>query len=589
MAHTISELLEGKPQTVAVGLTDKAATALEHMERHDYSQLPVVDAARVVRGLITYESIMRAMRGFDCSIQDLLVSAAMVKVEVRSPDDDLFDLLSLMERSGSVVIVDGEKRLHGIITNYDVMDYFRRRAEDMMLVEDIETMVRDLILYAFSDGTGGTDKGKLGAAITAIDSQREMLHKQFKKGLAYYLQNADLEQPKLNPSVATQSFQVMAPQQEGKEFEQLTLGESIELFCDKDRWAKVYQPLLGLNAEHVRGLLHQVREIRNGLTHFRHDVTPEEHDLLRFCADWLSNHMPGIPVGWPVEPSVAGEAVAATATAAAISTAIAIREAVATYDVTPNDDPPVEQTIDPGESRYARLAIWLTNRESQGKEVQLKFDDIEAIIGDALPPSARRHRTWWANDTVAHVQSQQWLEAGWRVSYINLSEQRVTFVRIMGRESAYIAFFGGLLEKVRQDGRTPIKGLSPDGQSWYTYVGIPVAGREVAWLNASFARDRRLRIELYIDTGDQAWNKRAFDLLHSQAEQIEAQLGEGLSWERLDGARASRIACYHDGSIMDAAGHAELQAWAVEALARFHRVIVPPAGEALKQAVTRER
>ena len=83
----------------------------------------------------------------------------------------------------------------------------------MMLVEDIETMVRDLILYAFSDGAGGIDQVKLDAAIKAIDSQREALHKQFKKGLAHYLQNAGLDQPKLNPSLATQSFQVMAPEQ----------------------------------------------------------------------------------------------------------------------------------------------------------------------------------------------------------------------------------------------------------------------------------------------------------------------------------------------------------------------------------------
>jgi len=117
-----------------------------------------------------------------------------------------------------VVIVDAEERLRGIITNYDVMDYFRRRAEDMMLVEDIETMVRDLILYAFSDGAGGADKGKLEAAIKAIDSQRETLHKQFKKGLAHYLQNAGLSESKLNPSVAAQSFAIMAPEHEAKAF-----------------------------------------------------------------------------------------------------------------------------------------------------------------------------------------------------------------------------------------------------------------------------------------------------------------------------------------------------------------------------------
>ncbi len=125
MPHTISELLEGKPETLTVTLTDKATTALGHMARHDYSQLPVVDAAKIVRGLITYESIMRAMQRFNCTLQNLQVSAAMVKAEKRSPDDDLSDVLPVMERTGSVLIVDADDRLLGIVTSYDVMEYYR--------------------------------------------------------------------------------------------------------------------------------------------------------------------------------------------------------------------------------------------------------------------------------------------------------------------------------------------------------------------------------------------------------------------------------------------------------------------------------
>lgn len=588
MPHTINELLEGKPEPVAVLPADKATTALARMTRHDYSQLPVIDGGRV-RGLITYESIMQAIRRFNCSVQDLLASAAMIKAEKRSVDDDLFDVLPLMERTGSVLIVDGNERLLGIITNYDIMDYFRRRAENMMLVEDIETMLRDLILCAFSDGAGGTDQVKLDEAIKAIDSRRDALHKQFKKGLAHYLQNAGLDQSKLNASVAAQSCNVMAPEQEPKEFEQLTLSEFIDLLCSKDRWQQVYQPLFGLSAEHVRRLLDRVREIRNGLAHFRHDVTAEEHDALRFCADWLGNHMPGIPVGWPVGTSAVVEAVTATVSAAAIPPEVVMRESAAAYNATPSETPPMEETVDPGESRYARLAIWLGKQPGKTKEVQLKFDDIEAIIGGELPPSARQHRAWWANETVSHVQSMQWLDAGWRVSYINLSEQRVTLVRTKGRESAYIDFFSNLLEKLRRDGRTPLKGLSPGGQSWYTVSGLTVEGRELAWLDVSFTRKACLRVEIYIDTSDREWNKIAFDLLCAQAERLEARFGESLAWERLDEARASRIACYRPGSIIDTAGHDELQAWAVEMLARFQRVIVPPASEALQLSLARER
>lgn len=47
--------------------------------------------------------------------------------------------------------------------------------------------------------------------------------------------------------------------------------------------------------------------------------------------------------------------------------------------------------------------------------------------------------------------------------------------------------------------------------------------------------------ELYIDRGDEAENKRIFDQLSTQREQVEKTFGAKLSWERLDGKRACRI------------------------------------------------
>ena len=118
--------------------------------------------------------------------------------------------------------------------------------------------------------------------------------------------------------------------------------------CSKDRWAKVYQPLLGLTAEQVRGLLDQVREIRNGLAHFRHDVTADEHDALRFCADWLGNHMPGIPVGWPVADGAAVDVEAAEEVGVAEAMRLALSSAVDGTEpsVTPDQVATVEEMID---------------------------------------------------------------------------------------------------------------------------------------------------------------------------------------------------------------------------------------------------
>jgi hypothetical protein len=98
----------------------------------------------------------------------------------------------------------------------------------------------------------------------------------------------------------------------------------------------------------------------------------------------------------------------------------------------------------------------------------------------------------------------------------------------------------------------------------------------------AFSKGARFRVELYVDTGDKERNKRAFDDLRERAGEVERGVGESLSWERLDQARASRVACYREGTILDRSNHEALQEWAVEMLARFNEVVVPAALNALE-------
>lgn len=76
----------------------------------------------------------------------------------------------------------------------------------------------------------------------------------------------------------------------------------------------------------------------------------------------------------------------------------------------------------------------LRNRLRQlrgGSEVALTFDDIEGLLGGALPASAREDRAWWANEMrpdSTHVQCRAWIETGWFVDHVDLHEGRVTFV-----------------------------------------------------------------------------------------------------------------------------------------------------------------
>ena len=63
------------------------------------------------------------------------------------------------------------------------------------------------------------------------------------------------------------------------------------------------------------------------------------------------------------------------------------------------------------------------------RSVRVSFEEIENILGRALPPSSKGDvsRQWWAN-TESHSQARAWLSVG-RKAKLNLEEQTVTFSR----------------------------------------------------------------------------------------------------------------------------------------------------------------
>lgn len=79
-------------------------------------------------------------------------------------------------------------------------------------------------------------------------------------------------------------------------------------------------------------------------------------------------------------------------------------------------------------TRYAPLTRHL--QQAASSEAVMTFEEIERLIGRALPPSATGDyaRHWWAN-TVTHSQGKAWLDAGWRVRTLEAAKRRVHFVR----------------------------------------------------------------------------------------------------------------------------------------------------------------
>lgn len=565
MPYPVQNLLQDRRKPITVRPQEKARAAIETMLQHDFSQLPVVDEAFRAVGVVTYQSIIEALSNFGTNIDELLVAHATVKADRFAPDDDLFDLLDRLQEKYAVLIVNREQKLVGIVTTYDSTDYFRRRAEDMMIVEDIESMLKDMIRHAFAATEDDVEVASLKEAISAITDDSNKMYGIYKQAVKQYLQaqNPDHTSPPVNTEALKASFEPFSRLRRQKQFEDLTLADYIELFLHDGAW-RTYAEAIQLHPNSIRTLFTAVCRTRNDLAHFRGDLTSSQRAQLRFCSTWLSQYQPLIP---------------ALKSDGQVLTEIdeADIETVSTPAESVQTDPGITQYQDEAgsnESRYASLAIFLQTQPSRQDRVVLSFGQVEQIIDDPLPSSARAHRNWWANDSVSHVQSQQWLDAGWRVAQVNMTEEVVTFARIRERERAYINFFAQFLTDLRSAGNQSVTASSPDGQSWMQLHSVATNNISGLHYVIAFARSKQFRVELYIDTGNGELNKQLFDSLEQQKQALEEAIGAELSWERLNEKRASRIAWYHAGTIDDDAERlVDLRRWAVDALMKFRSTI----------------
>ncbi len=63
--------------------------------------------------------------------------------------------------------------------------------------------------------------------------------------------------------------------------------------------------------------------------------------------------------------------------------------------------------------KYDPLYNYLSQKEDA--KVKLTFIEIEALIGDKLPESAKKYSAWWSNSqTDAHPYAHSWLDAGYK-------------------------------------------------------------------------------------------------------------------------------------------------------------------------------
>lgn len=84
-------------------------------------------------------------------------------------------------------------------------------------------------------------------------------------------------------------------------------------------------------------------------------------------------------------------------------------------------------------SKYESLTRHLKSRK--GERVAMTFAELEAVLGFRLPVSARQYRPWWANSNHGHVQARGWMDAGFESQDVDLSAEKLVFVRLNAVET----------------------------------------------------------------------------------------------------------------------------------------------------------
>ncbi|MCX5795036.1 MAG: DUF4268 domain-containing protein [Elusimicrobia bacterium] len=557
MANSIRDLISQRPTPTTVREDDGADAAFRLMLENDFSQLPIIDDAECPIGLVTPASILRPMAYLGTSLGQLRVHDASIQMRSVKHSQEITPALEILQSEPAVLVVDDAGKLVGIITPFDTSEFFRWRANDMMKIEDIENTIRDYIVAAFIDSTGKTDWQALNDAISDITPSGGENFRRYESAVRTYVQKqhagSEICADSIRASFA-EHFRVKTPS-----FEELHLSEFIHLLVHKDRW-EVYENVLGIERDALIRHLDSIRNTRNSVAHFRTDIDAVRRDEMDFCLTLLQRNKKRVREAF-----------------LHLAEKNAPKVAASPQPPASNDDDPIEvvdEAPDAATGRYAPLATWLRNLPPSIDSIGLSFAQIEEIIKRELPPAASQHRAWWANDSVGHVQSREWLSVDWRVAEMDLGDKTVVFSRIRERQKGYIEFFTQLVQELRQAVPWSVRNALPGGKSWHTISTLRGNDKQIlGYLVFAFTRTQQFRVEFYIQSKNKETNKRIFDFLYSNRGAIDQQVGR-VWWERLPDRTASRVAIYNDVFITGETDDLiQLRVWAVNMISRFRQVL----------------
>lgn len=138
------------------------------------------------------------------------------------------------------------------------------------------------------------------------------------------------------------------------------------------------------------------------------------------------------------------------------------------------------------------------------------------------------------------------------------------------RHMLRLEFWGQLLERAKE--RTGLHARISPSKDNFISAGAGKSGLTFAYV----IRMGDAQVELYIDQVDAEANKRIFDQLFANKEQIEAAFGGPLEWQRLNDRRACRI-CHRLtlGGLADRDRWPDIQEAMIDSMVRLEQALKP--------------
>jgi predicted transcriptional regulator len=220
------------PLSVKPDATLREATT--KMLAHDYSQLPVMQSDRDVKGIVSWRSIgTRSSLGRDSTV----VRDFMEPHQEVDSNASLFSAIDLIVRNEYVLVRADDRKISGIVTTNDLSLQFHQLAEPFLLIGEIENHIRRLL------------DGKLSSK--------------------------DLEGAR-DPSDDKRSVQRASD---------LTFGEYLRLIEMPEKWTRLALPI---DRAVFVAQLERLRQIRNNVMHFDPDgPAPSDLESLRNFARFM--------------------------------------------------------------------------------------------------------------------------------------------------------------------------------------------------------------------------------------------------------------------------------------------------------------